>query len=175
MSARARIIASGAAMAEGRGDTAEVLAWWNVRIHALWRLRLAQQVSRELAQLWQILDNTFLRTDASGTPTRRLADSPLVPFSLLVLHAKEPRARGDVLLALDRLTALRRRAEATALRFDAALERCKGESARTACLKSHAVWTDRARRVMVIMAGLMITVKVGIDRGWRQLHVEHLD
>ncbi|KDN53237.1 hypothetical protein K437DRAFT_292434 [Tilletiaria anomala UBC 951] len=172
-SARSHIIAFGAAMMEGRGGAAEILVWWNVRLHALWRLRLHAQVSREIEALWGVLENTVISSDASapspeqpdgleGQRTRpqqrTLVDSPIVPFALQVLRAKQPRLHGEHAIALDRCSALLRKCQGTARRFATAAEKCEGD-ARTTCQKCQVMWNDRASRVTLITASLLVEIK----------------
>ena len=161
MSARSHIEAFGATMGERRGGVAEVLVWWNIRIHALWRLRLIGHVSKEIGALWSLLETTDISRapGPDGEVVRRLVESPLIPFSLQVLHAKEPRLHGNFLLALERCTMLLRKAEAASARFEAASRRSQAGT-KAACEACSRMWQDRVLRLRLIVAGLLVEMKV---------------
>ncbi|WFD29065.1 hypothetical protein MSPP1_000070 [Malassezia sp. CBS 17886] len=88
----------------GRADVQHVLAWWHLRLVALWKLRLYGQVQAESAALSRALgsvsvveEGVVLSLDA-GTFTGEstsLLDSPLVPFCLRILFAQAQFVRGD--------------------------------------------------------------------------------
>ncbi|CAD6980510.1 unnamed protein product [Tilletia controversa] len=135
--ARERIISAGAPAPSsqpvhdlepaGPNDVSTVLRWWTVRLQALLRLRLYSQFQLELESLWAILKRTTIprhsSSSSSSTATTtvrwaRLLDSPIVPFSLHVLRAREPLLSADPRAALEKCHALLQRCKVMQRRFD---------------------------------------------------------
>lgn len=183
--------ASGTDMQGGGGLVVALLQWWDVRLAALARLRVPHSIVREDHNLWSVLERTTLpsapdltrvgspqaQTQASTTAppspppppppkskTRTLSASPLVPFSLRVLHARAPRLAGDLLLAVRRVSELRTMCHthvAQALRVVSVEAREMGEAgqARDGLALPQAmakVWLDRARRLSLVLVGLLL-------------------
>lgn len=68
----------------------EVLDWWTVRLYSLARLKLFSMLATELNGVWHVLAST--RLDQG----QRLVDTDVVPFTMKVVKATEPKYRGDV-------------------------------------------------------------------------------
>ena len=95
----------------------------------------------------------------SSKRPRYLVDSPIVPFSLQVLRARQPRLVGDLPAAVDRCIGLLRRTEAKATRFAAAEERASSEQQISICRQCRKMWSDRVKRLRVSIAGFMVELK----------------
>ncbi|SPO31090.1 uncharacterized protein UTRI_05268_B [Ustilago trichophora] len=128
-------------------DVEEVLQWWSVRLYALARLRLYSMLRTELGGLWQILASTRVDEEVM------LEDSEMVPFTLRVLRATEPKFRGDTRSTIEQYTVL--------------IHMCKGHMKR---LKAQVgkgvkvgekvkVWKERAVRVGLMLAFTLAEAK----------------
>ncbi|SPO36302.1 uncharacterized protein PSFLO_01773 [Pseudozyma flocculosa] len=159
--ARSRIMAYAEPRHDGppTAGIAEVLEWWSIRLHALSRLRLYSLMHTELTGLWAVLDSTELgiraghglddalsfdtgspqkqrtlqrATVAGSSRSRTLASSPLVPFSLRAMKAREAKYRGELTEAID---------------------------AHKEVAAQVTLWTDRATRLGLITAALLTEAK----------------
>ncbi|KAL9938456.1 hypothetical protein V8E36_003079 [Tilletia maclaganii] len=174
----------------GANDVSTVLRWWNVRLQALLRLRLCSQFRLELESLWAILKRTTIpRHVAAAAPSgpsaqqqpdqdgqtaapayvrptvryARLLDSPVVPFTLHVLRAREPIFAGDPRAALEKCHALLQRCQVMQRRFlrvaqTDGVQSGNGEIERGARAEA-ALWKDRARRLTIIIAFLLLDLE----------------
>ncbi len=89
---------------------AEVLQWWSVRLYSLARLKLYSMLRTELAALWQVLSTAPATPISAGEGSEgqgtMLADTLLIPFTLRVLRATEPKYRGDLRTTVEQYTLL---------------------------------------------------------------------
>ncbi|CAD6888131.1 unnamed protein product [Tilletia laevis] len=183
--ARERIISAGAPAPSsqpvhdlepaGPNDVSTVLRWWTVRLQALLRLRLYSQFQLELESLWAILKRTTIprhsSSSSSSTATTtvrwaRLLDSPIVPFSLHVLRAREPLLSADPRAALEKCHALLQRCKVMQRRFvrvakvDGLLQEGTGTSELEAGARAEAgLWEERGRRMTVLIAFILLDLE----------------
>ncbi|KAK0538849.1 hypothetical protein OC842_001158 [Tilletia horrida] len=166
----------------GPNDVSTVLRWWNVRLQALLRLRLYSQFRLELESLWAILKRTTIPRHLAAAPTpqqqqepgegsapayirptvryARLLDSPVVPFALHVLRAREPLLAGEPRAALEKCHALLQRCRVMQRRFVRVAEvdgrQAGEEEVERGARAEAALWEDRARRMTVIIAFILL-------------------
>lgn len=107
--ARDRIVSS------NPSDVGPILELWSLRLTSLARLRLFNQTSAELTNLYSVLTSNSIPTESPLSPLdgRPRGFSPreylwqkLVPFELEVLHAKTRYWAGDHMSYVDDLVAL---------------------------------------------------------------------
>ncbi|GJE91272.1 tetratricopeptide repeat protein [Phanerochaete sordida] len=179
--ARDRIVAS------NPGDVGLILELWSLRLTSLARLRLFNQTSAELANLWAVLTSPAIPAQPPSPAGRGLSPraylwARLVPFELEVLHAKARYWAGDHMGYVDALCALvarckRKAREAAAPRAAPARQKPEaaplGEKARAreerrlererAKLKEHErereMWKERGARVCLILASQLCEMK----------------
>ncbi|CAD6918978.1 unnamed protein product [Tilletia controversa] len=179
--ARERIISAGAPAPSsqpvhdlepaGPNDVSTVLRWWTVRLQALLRLRLYSQFQLELESLWAILKRTTIprhsSSSSSSTATTtvrwaRLLDSPIVPFSLHVLRAREPLLSADPRAALEKCHALLQRCKVMQRRFvrvakvDGLLQEGTGTSELEAGARAEAGFSPTAQAYNLLFARLFL-------------------
>ncbi|KAE8266377.1 hypothetical protein A4X09_0g5974 [Tilletia walkeri] len=165
----------------GPHDVSTVLRWWTVRLQALLRLRLHSQFQVELESLWAILKRTtFPRSSAAPPPPpttqpggeqqayirptvryARLLDSPLIPFTLHVLRAREPLLTGDPRAALEKCHALLQRCRVMQRRFVRVATVDGAQGGEQADLEGGAkaearMWEERGRRMSVVIAFILL-------------------
>lgn len=179
---------------------APIMQMWTLRLQALWRLRLSNQLLSELDALCNVLISTPLPSSSPGSSvdpslsssqpaplspnsardavnSRKLIDSPLVPFALRVLRARAPKLRGDIRAAIEACTALLRRCRSRAGEYTRLARKGQATQSekrsnevprvevpssevRDQAREQAAVWRDRALRMGLIVAGLLIEMKV---------------
>ncbi|WFD07004.1 hypothetical protein MVES1_002359 [Malassezia vespertilionis] len=78
-------------------DLDHLLAWWQLRLLALWKLRFYVQVRTEICGLWQVLETT------AATDGQPLLFTTRIPFALHILHAQELYMRGEHRTAIEHM------------------------------------------------------------------------
>jgi len=114
---------------------------WYLRLSSLARLRLYNQTSAELTNLFTVLNGI------APPSTREWLFEHNLPFELEVIHARITYWAGDHMGYLDALTAL--------------LKKCRGKArAARGDETIRAMWQERGARVCLIMASQLIEMKV---------------
>ncbi|TFK48533.1 hypothetical protein OE88DRAFT_1634832 [Heliocybe sulcata] len=137
-------------------DISLILDLWYLRLASLARLRLTNQASAEMTNLFAVLY-------ALQPPFARdfLLDR-LLPFELEVLHARGKYWAGDHMGYLDALWALvrkcRRKAKEAGLRKKGAGRRSGADTS-----AEREMWVERGSRVVLIIASQLIEMKAGRD------------
>ncbi|EPQ31202.1 uncharacterized protein PFL1_01389 [Pseudozyma flocculosa PF-1] len=192
--ARSRIMAYAEPRHDGppTAGIAEVLEWWSIRLHALSRLRLYSLMHTELTGLWAVLDSTELgiraghglddalsfdtgspqkqrtlqrATVAGSSRSRTLASSPLVPFSLRAMKAREAKYRGELTEAIDAHVELITHCKAWIRKWGGAAKRLArqatppSDDVQKEVAAQVTLWTDRATRLGLITAALLTEAK----------------
>ncbi|SPO30651.1 uncharacterized protein UTRI_05268 [Ustilago trichophora] len=133
-------------------DVEEVLQWWSVRLYALARLRLYSMLRTEMGGLWQILASTRVEEEEEEVI---MEDSEMVPFTLRVLRATEPKFRGDTRTTIEQYTVLIHMCKGH-------IKRLKARAAKNVDVRAREqikVWKERAVRVGMMLAFTLAEAK----------------
>ncbi|KAL4248106.1 hypothetical protein ABKN59_007783 [Abortiporus biennis] len=123
-----------------------ILSLWYLRLSSLARLRLFNQCSAELTNLFTVLNSQSIPPSSA-----QYIFDKLLPFELEVLRARVKYWAGDFMGYLDELSALVKRCQKMSRKVT------KGKKARDEAVV--AMWKERGARVCLIMASQLIEMK----------------
>lgn len=127
------------------------LQLWYLRLSSLARLRLYNQTSAELTNLFTVLNGV------APPSAREWLFDRILPFELEVMYARVIYWAGDHMGFLDTLNVL--------------LKKCKGKArAAKGDEAVQAMWQERGARVCLIMASQLVEMKVGFPWSMPGIH-----
>jgi len=125
--------------------TVLIIQLWYLRLSSIARLRLYNQTSAELTNLFTVLNGV------APLSAREWLFDRLLPFELEVMYARVKYWAGDHMGYLDALNAL--------------LKKCRGKArAAKGDEAIRAMWRERGARVCLIMASQLVEMKVRLFR-----------